>query len=72
MPYATNKDLPETVRERLPKHGQDIYRASFNSAWEEYRDRPDHEGTAHAVAWSAVKDVYHKDERSEWVLNSDE
>ncbi len=64
MPYDSIKDLPDRVRDHLPKHGQEIYQAAFNSAWDEY----DHdEETAHKVAWSAVKQTYEKDESSgEW------
>ncbi len=39
MPYyASNEDLPLLVRDLLPEHGRDIYRAAFNSAWEQYAD----------------------------------
>lgn len=72
MPYQTNLDLPDNVQESLPKHGQDIYREAFNSAWEQY-DQPEErqedrsrEETAHAVAWAAVKNVYHKNDQGEW------
>jgi cation transport regulator len=30
MPYATNADLPPSVKRRLPEHAQDIYREAFN------------------------------------------
>jgi len=74
MPYNKNGDLPESVRENLPAHAQEIYRAAFNSAWEQY-DRPeerrggrDREETAHAVAWSAVEQKYEKDSKTgKWV-----
>ena len=63
MPYATNDDLPLSVRAHLPPHAQDIYREAFNSAWEHYhRD----EDTARRVAWSAVKRRYVKVGR-DWV-----
>jgi cation transport regulator len=61
MPYNTNKDLPDSVRDHLPLHAQEIYRAAFNSAWDEY----DHdEERAHRVAWAAVKHEYEKDEKT--------
>ena len=70
MPYERVSDLPAPVRDNLPKHAQEIYRAAFNSAWEQY-DQPkerrggrSREETAHAVAWSAVEQKYEKDERS--------
>lgn len=73
MPYKKLSDLPENVRNHLPKHGQEIYRAAFNSAWEHYKDPEDRQGdssreeTAHRVAWAAVKNEYEKDESTgEW------
>jgi cation transport regulator len=62
MPYATNADLPPPLRRILPEHAQDIYRAAFNSAWDEYGG----EETAHRVAWAAVKRKYRKANGS-WV-----
>ena len=68
MPYARNEDLPRSVRARLPDHAQDIFRATFNSAWASYRNRPakEHEEIAHRVAWAAVKRQYRK-VGDEWV-----
>ncbi len=66
MPYERNADLPDNVRNNLPKHAQDIYREAFNSAWDQYTDpkgrrgRASREETAHKVAWAAVKKVYEK------------
>lgn len=61
MPYDNIEDLPDSVRDHLPKHAQEIYRAAYNSAWEQY----DHEeARAHRVAWAAVKDKYEQDEAS--------
>lgn len=61
MPYNKISDLPERVRDHLPKHAQEIYQAAYNSAYEEY----DHEEErAHRVAWAAVKNDYEKDEKS--------
>lgn len=73
MPYDHNKDLPESVRNALPEHAQEIYRKAYNSAWEEYKDSKDRNGndsreaTAHQVAWSAVKQSYKKNDHGEWV-----
>ena len=74
MPYEQIDDLPRSVRDNLPKHAQEIYRAAYNSAWDEY-DKPEQrragrsrEETAHAVAWSAVEQKYKKDSQNEkWV-----
>ena len=48
MPYKTVDDLPDNVTNVLPKHAQEIYRAAFNNAWDEYKDRTNAEGTLHA------------------------
>lgn len=61
MPYKAVKDLPDSVRDNLPEHGQEIYRAAFNSAWDEYKHD---EERAHRVAWAAVKHSYEKDEKT--------
>ena len=74
MPFNRLNELPESVRDNLPEHAQEIYRAAFNSAWEQY-DQPEErrggrsrEEPAHAVAWSAVEHTYEKDQRTDkWV-----
>jgi cation transport regulator len=68
MPYASNNDLPESVRLHLPLHAQDIFRAAFNSAWESYgvKEPWRREEIAHRVAWSAVKKRY-RNLNGEWV-----
>ncbi|MBK8032821.1 MAG: ChaB family protein [Chloroflexi bacterium] len=79
MPYQTINDLPESVRDNVPEHAQEIYLAAFNSAWEQY-DQPSErrgddtrEETAHQVAWAAVKRKYQKDEKSgKWRLRTDD
>lgn len=70
MPYKDLRDLPDSVRENLPEHAQEIYMKAFNNAWDEYANPEDRRGdasreeTAHKVAWSAVKQSYEKDERT--------
>jgi cation transport regulator len=59
MPYSDLTDLPKSVRDHLPAHAQQIYRAAFNSAWEEYGQD---EARAHRVAWGAVEKKYQKNE----------
>lgn len=78
MPYKSNDDLPDSVKDNLPKHAQEIYREAYNSAWEQYKDPEDRRGddsreeTAHKVAWSAVKNDYEKDEENgKWKKKSD-
>lgn len=57
MPYASNDELPRSVSDHLPPRAQDIFRAAFNHAWDEYGGD---EERAFRVAWSAVKRQYRK------------
>ena len=72
MPYKNLSDLPDSVRDNLPKHAQEIYRAAYNSAWDEYKDPEDRrddasrEEVSHRVAWSAVGQKYEKGESGQW------
>lgn len=72
MPYDKATELPDSVKDNLPRHAQEIYKSAFNSAWDEYDDpsdrrgNDDRESVSHKVAWSAVKKEYEKhDDR--WV-----
>lgn len=73
MPYNSKSDLPDRVRNNLPDHGEEIYMKAYNNAWEQYKDADDRqqgrsrEETAHAVAWSAVENVYEKNDKGDWV-----
>jgi cation transport regulator len=78
MPYATDSELPASVKNHLPEHAQHIYRKALNNAYEEYKDpkkrrdpSEDPEVVAHQVAWAAVKKEYHK-EGDKWVRNREE
>lgn len=78
MPYKNIDELPDSVKDNLPNHAQEIYMAAFNNAWDEYRDpekrRNDasREETAHRVAWAAVKNKYEKDEETgNWKKKND-
>ncbi len=72
MPYDKLSELPDSVKNNLPKHGQEIYKEAYNSAWDEYknpkerRDNASREETAHKVAWSAVKKKFRK-QGEKWV-----
>ena len=72
MPYDSVTDLPDSVRDNLPKHAQEIYKEAYNSAWDEYEDPEDRRGdasreeAAHRVAWGAVKQTYEKGDDGEW------
>jgi cation transport regulator len=69
MPYVRNESLPASLRDHLPPHAQDIFRAAFNNAWAEYATRPDREAVTHRVAWAAVKRQYRK-VGDRWVLRA--
>lgn len=77
MPYDRITELPDAVRDHLPKHAQEIYKEAFNNAWDEYKDPEDRRGdasreeVAHKVAWSAVKTKYEKRDNGEWRRKSD-
>ena len=64
MPYERLQDLPERVRDNLPKHAQEIYKEAYNSAWDQYGHEEDR---AHRVAWGAVEKKYHRNDEGKWV-----
>jgi cation transport regulator len=63
MPYGKVSELPDSVKNNLLKHAQEIYKEAFNSAEEQYGE----ESRAHRVAWSAVEKKYEKNENGRWV-----
>ena len=67
MPYASNAELPPSVRHHLPTEAQSIYREAFNHAWRTYASNVRREEIAHRVAWSAVKRRFHKEQSGDWV-----
>ncbi len=72
MPYDSIEELPNQVRNALPKNAQKIFKEAFNNAWDQYRDPEKRRGdasqeeVANRVAWSAVKKKYEK-KNDEWV-----
>lgn len=62
MPYKSNRELPERVKNVLPQGAQTIYRKAFNNADEQYPI----ERIAHQTAWAAVKRKYKK-KGDKWV-----
>ena len=46
MPYDNLKELPDSVRDNLPEHAQEIYKEAYNSAWDQYKDPEDRRGDA--------------------------
>lgn len=77
MPYARLSELPDPVKDNLPRHAQEIYQAAFNNVRDEYDDPAKRRGeqsreeVAHKVAWAAVKNSYHKTISGNWVKTSD-
>lgn len=66
MPYAAIEDLPPSIRDHLPEHAQEIFRAVFNSAYAAHAGDPRQEEGAHRIAWGAVKRRYVK-RGNDWV-----
>lgn len=77
MPYEKVTELPEAVKDNLPRHAQVIYKEAYNSAWEQYKEPEERRGdasreeTAHRVAWAAVKQKYEKNSKGDWVAKQD-
>lgn len=77
--YHNKRELPDSVKNSLPEHAQEIYLEAFNAAEKEYSDpskrrdpEEDLETVCHKIAWNAVKNVYEKDEiTGEWMLKKD-
>ena len=67
MPYKKLAELPKGVKNHLPKRAQEIYRQTYNSAWETYQDPArrrsgaSREEVSRRVAWMAVKREFKKD-----------
>jgi cation transport regulator len=67
MPFDKISELPEQVDD-LPEHAKEIWMEAYNSAHEHSTSSRNKDKTAAQVAWSAVKNEYHKDDDSgEWV-----
>jgi cation transport regulator len=72
MPYKNISELPNSVKDNVPKHAQEIYMEAFNSAWDQYDEPEERRGdasreeTAHRVAWAAVKKKYEKGDDGKW------
>jgi cation transport regulator len=71
MPYQSINELPNNIKTPLPEHAQEIWKEAFNSAYEDHKDEKNAEETAIKIAWSAVKNSYHKNEDGEWVEDED-
>lgn len=63
MPYTSNDELPDSIKNHLPEHAQSIFRKTFNNAHKEYGT----EAQAFKVAWAAVENEYEKNAEGKWV-----
>lgn len=63
MPFASNSELPSSVRDALPKEAQDVFRSVANKELEQGAS----EESAFAQAWTAVKNGWEKNKEGEWV-----
>jgi cation transport regulator len=70
MIYSTVTELPKTIRDELPEHAQEIYRAAYNLTVEEHRaaDHSEHklQEMADQAAWQRVKMEYEQDDTGQW------
>lgn len=70
--YNTVTDLPRAIRDELPEHAQEIYRAAYNLAVEEHRasnpdpDEDELHGMADQAAWMRVQMEYDRDDSGAW------
>jgi cation transport regulator len=55
MPYASDEDLPPSVRNHLPPHAREIFRSAFHHAWQTYGESVRVDKIPHRVPWAAVK-----------------
>lgn len=64
MPYQSNADLPDDVKNALPNDAQSVFRGAFNSSFEKTKD----EKIAASTAWAAVKNAgfVKSDEGGKW------
>lgn len=46
MVYKNIGELPDSVRNHLPVHAQEIYKDAFNNAWQQYADPKTRRGGA--------------------------
>lgn len=53
MPYDSISDLPSSVCDSLPKAAQQIDRAAFNDAWQEYSSPESRRGNASREDYAA-------------------
>ena len=63
MTYQQLENLPQDVKDNLPKHGQQLFMAAYNAV----SDNGMNEENATKVAWDSVKNSYKQDKDGNWV-----
>jgi len=72
MPYKYPDNIPEGIKS-LPGEAQKTWIDIFNSAYEQYKDRPEREGLANATAWAGLKKAgWKKDKEGNWVKTEEQ
>lgn len=68
MPYTSNEDLPDQIKDNLPVKGQTLFRKVFNNAWEQYKHLKENvrEARCFSTAWSVIKKHFSKNESGKW------
>lgn len=72
MPYDSLLELPDSYKDNLPIHAQEIYLVAFNKAWGAYTQYNDQEEEvtreeiAHRVAWAAVTQFF-EERDGQWI-----
>lgn len=66
MPYKSNDELPDNVKNSLPSEAQSIWRNAFNSSHEKDGD----EEKAVRIAWGAIKNAGWSKDGEKWVKMS--
>jgi len=65
-PFATNADLPVSVKNRLPAHAQEVFRGAYNRCLEEFGD-VEH---ARRMAWGSVSRLFREKSDGTWVART--
>ena len=66
MPYKYPDNIPEGIK-NLPVEAQRTWITIFNSAYEEYKDRPEGEALANATAWAGLRRAGWGQKDGKWV-----
>jgi cation transport regulator len=77
MPYDSIQDLPETMRDTMPREALEVYVEAYNEAFEEYEEaaggEAGREAVAHRDGMHAVKrEFVYDDDRHKWYRKGEE